>query len=32
VTYDLPLYFGPAIGVDTIRIVRSAEMMILVKP
>jgi len=32
VTYDLPLYFGPAIGVDTIRIVRRAEMMILVNP
>jgi Flp pilus assembly protein TadG len=30
VTYDLPLYFGPAIGVNTIRIVRAAEMMILV--
>jgi Flp pilus assembly protein TadG len=32
VTYDVPLYFGPAIGVNTIRIIRRAEMMILVKP
>jgi Flp pilus assembly protein TadG len=32
VTYDVPLFFGPAIGVNTIRIVRSAEMMILVNP
>lgn len=32
VTYDVPLYFGPAVGVNSIRIVRSAEMMILVNP
>jgi Flp pilus assembly protein TadG len=32
VTYDVPLFFGPAVGVNTIHIVRSAEMMILVKP
>jgi len=32
VTYDVPLYFAPAIGVNTIRIVRRAEMMILVNP
>jgi len=32
VTYDVPLYFGPAIGVNTIRIIRRAEMMILVNP
>jgi len=32
VTYDLPLFFGPAIGVHTIRIARSAEMMVLAQP
>jgi len=31
-SFNLPLFFGPAIGIHTIRIVRSAEMMILVDP
>jgi Flp pilus assembly protein TadG len=29
VTYDLPLYFGRIVGVNSIRIVRRAEMMIM---
>lgn len=29
VDYDLPLYFGPIIGLDTFRITRSAEMMVM---
>lgn len=29
ITYDLPLYFGRIVGLDTIRIVRRAEMMIM---
>lgn len=32
ITYDVPLTFGRAIGLNTIRIVRRAEMMILVNP
>lgn len=32
ITYDVPLTFGRAIGVNSIRIVRRAEMMILVNP
>jgi len=31
-SYDLPLFFGPAVGIDTIHIVRSAEMMVLFDP
>ncbi|MDH7488991.1 MAG: TadE/TadG family type IV pilus assembly protein [Anaerolineae bacterium] len=29
ITYDLPLYFGRMVGLNTIRIVRRAEMMIM---
>ncbi len=29
ITYDLPLYFGRIVGLDTIHIVRRAEMMIM---
>jgi len=32
VTYDLPLYFGPIIGVNSVRIVRQAEMIVMTGP
>jgi hypothetical protein len=32
ITYDLPLYFGRIVGLNTIRIVRQAEMMIMRGP